>query len=276
MKIIQQSVKLSNGVLLPRIGLGTWQVKNGDEAYQSVRLALAAGYRHIDTAEGYQNEESVGRAIRDSGIPRSEIFVTSKLESHIKDYDGAKLAFEKTLAALGFDYLDLFLIHAPWPWGAIGQDCRDGNVAAWKAMEEFYKAGKIRAIGVSNFDPKDLDNIITRCEIVPHVNQIAYFIGLDQQATLDYCHARNIVIEAYSPLGIGYVLSNPIIGEVAQRNQVSPAQVCIRWCLQHDTVPLPKSTHESRIHQNTEVDFTLSDADMKILDAIKGDPRRWS
>lgn len=276
MKALHDHFVLQNGVNLPKIGLGTWQVKNGDEAYQSVLTALKLGYRHIDTAEGYQNEESVGRAIRDSGINRKEIFVTSKLESHIKTYEGALEAFDKTLKALQFDYLDLFLIHAPWPWSEIGKDCKEGNVQAWKAMEKLYKVGKIRAIGVSNFDPSDIDNILTHCEIVPHVNQIAYFIGLDQSKTIAHCRKHNIVVEAYSPLGIGFLLSNEQIQAMAKKYSVSPAQICIRYCLQKDTAPLPKSTHEARIQQNTEVDFIIADQDMQVLDTIKGDPRRWN
>lgn len=275
MKVLDQVFVLKNGVKLPKIGLGTWQVKDGDEAYLSVLAALKNGYRHIDTAEGYRNEESVGRAVRDSGLKRSEVFVTSKLESHIKTYQGAIDAFEATLKALQFDYLDLFLIHAPWPWSEIGKECNAGNVEAWKAMETLYKAGKIRAIGVSNFDPDHIENILKHCEIIPHVNQIGYFIGLDQQKTLDYCASKGIVVEAYSPLGIGYLLSNPIIGEVAKKYAVSPAQICIRYCIQKNTAPLPKSTHEARIIQNTQVDFEIAPADMAILEAIKGDPRRW-
>jgi diketogulonate reductase-like aldo/keto reductase len=276
MKVLDQVFVLKNGVKLPKIGLGTWQVKDGDEAYHAVLAALKNGYRHIDTAEGYRNEESVGKAVRDSGIPRSEIFVTSKLESHIKTYEGALKAFEDTLKALQFDYLDLFLIHAPWPWSEIGKDCREGNVQAWKAMEKLYRVGKIRAIGVSNFDPNDIENILKHCEIIPHVNQIGYFIGLDQKKTLEYCETKGIVVEAYSPLGIGYLLSNPVIGEVAKKYDVSPAQICIRYCIQKNTAPLPKSIHEARIIQNTQVDFEIKPEDMAILEEIKGDPRRWS
>lgn len=275
MKVLDQVFVLKNGVKLPKIGLGTWQVKDGDEAYLSVLAALKNGYRHIDTAEGYRNEESVGRAVRDSGLKREAVFVTSKLESHIKTYQGALDAFEATLKALQFEYLDLFLIHAPWPWSEIGKECNAGNVEAWKAMETLYKAGKIRAIGVSNFDPDHIENILKHCEIIPHVNQIGYFIGLDQQKTLDYCASKGIVVEAYSPLGIGYLLGNPIIGEVAKKYEVSPAQICIRYCIQKNTAPLPKSTHEARIIQNTQVDFEIAPADMKVLEAIKGDPRRW-
>lgn len=275
MKMLNQSFTLSNGVTLPKIGLGTWQTKKGEETYLSVLAALKHGYRHIDTAEGYQNEASVGQAVRDSGIPREEIFITSKLESHIKTYEGALAAFEKTMQELQFDYLDLFLIHAPWPWSEMGKDCSEGNVLAYKAMEKLYKEGRIRAIGVSNFSPKDMQNIIDHCEIVPHVNQIGYFIGLDQAETIEFCKKHHIVVEAYSPLGIGYLLSNPDLQKVALKYNVSPAQIAIRWCLQKETAPLPKSVHEERIIQNTQVDFEIAPEDMAFLDNIKGDPRRW-
>lgn len=273
--IIRESYTLSNNVKIPKIGLGTWQVKEGDEVYKSVIAALKNGYRHIDTAEGYQNEKGVGEAVRDSGIPREEIFVTSKLESHIKTYEGAKEAFKKTLDELGFDYLDLFLIHAPWPWSNMGQNCDEGNVLAYKAMEELYNEGLIRAIGVSNFEPKHLDNLLANTTIVPHVNQIGYFIGLDQSKTIEYCNERNIFIEAYSPLGIGYLLSNEDIKTVADKYSKSSAQICIRYLLQKNVAPLPKSVNENRIIQNTEVDFEISKEDMTFLDTIKGDPRRW-
>lgn len=275
MGILNETYILSNGVEIPKIGLGTWQVQEGEEAYNSVLLALKNGYRHIDTAEGYQNEESVGRAVRDSGIDRKEIFVTSKLESHIKDYEGAVKAFNETLEKLGFDYLDLFLIHAPWPWSDMGKDCKEGNVAVYKAMEEFYNQGKIRAIGVSNFSPNDLENIIHNTDIVPHVNQIGYFIGMDQKETIEYCTERDIFIEAYSPLGIGYLLSNEDIKIVADKYSKSVAQICIRYLLQKGTAPLPKSTKEHRIIENSQVDFEIKKEDMEFLDAIKGDPRRW-
>jgi len=275
MSVLQETYTLSNGVKIPKIGLGTWQVKEGEEAYNSVLLALKNGYRHIDTAEGYQNEESVGRAVRDSGIARKEIFVTSKLQSHIKDYEGAKKAFDETLEKLGFDYVDLFIIHAPWPWSEMGKECNEGNVLAYKALEEGYKAGKARAIGVSNFSPSDIQNILDHCEVVPHVNQIGYFIGLDQSETIDYCNKHNIFIEAYSPLGIGYLLKNTDIQDVAKKYNKSAAQICIKYLLQKGTAPLPKSTHEHRIIQNAEMDFEITSADMAFLDTIKGDPRRW-
>ncbi|PKK95897.1 MAG: 2,5-diketo-D-gluconic acid reductase [Tenericutes bacterium HGW-Tenericutes-4] len=275
MKVLNSFFVLSNGVKIPKLGFGTWQINPGEDAYNAVSMALANGYRHIDTAEGYKNESSVGKAIKDSGLRREEVFITSKLESHIKTYEGAKKAFAKTLKALGTDYLDLFIIHAPWPWNEMGKNCDEGNVQAYKAMEELYMLGKIRAIGVSNFEIEHLENIIKNCDIVPHVNQIGHFIGIDHKDLIEYCEEKEIFIIAYSPLGIGYLLSNEIIKEVANKYEVSPAQICIRYLLQKGMAPIPKSVHEERIIQNSEVDFVIEDCDMGVLDKIKGDPRRW-
>jgi len=275
MKVLQQTYELNNGVKIPRIGFGTWQISNGKAAYDAVSLALKNGYRLIDTAEGYGNEESVGKAIKDSGIRREEIFITSKLESHIKNYQDAKEAFYETLRKLDVDYIDLFIIHAPWPWSEIGKDCSAGNVEAYKAMEEVYREGKARAIGVSNFEPDHLQNILDHCEIVPAVDQIGYFIGIDQSKTIAFARKHGIFIEAYSPLGIGYALNNPDIRKVADKYGVEPAQVCLRFLLQKGTTPIPKSVHENRIIQNTKVDFEISEADMEFLENIKNDPRRW-
>lgn len=276
MKTLTDVYVLSNGVKLPKIGFGTWQVPNGDIAYQSVMMALKNGYRHIDTAAAYRNEVSVGKAIKDSGIPREEIFVTSKLQSHIKTYEGTLEAFEQTMKELDLEVLDLYLIHAPWPWNEIGKDCKEGNVEAWKAMEKLYKDGRIRSIGVSNFSPSDLDYLLAHTEVVPHANQIAFFIGNNQQETYDYCNQRNILIEAYSPLAIGFALSNDHIVNMAKKYNVTPAQICIRYCIEKGTAPLPKSTHEHRIIENSQVDFKMDPNDIKFLDTIKDDPRRWN
>jgi len=276
MKTIQETYVLANGVKMPKVGFGTWQIPNGPEAYQSVSLALKHGYRHIDTAAAYRNEESVGQAIRDSKIPRSEVFVTTKLQSHIKTYDAALEAFEKSLQELKMDYVDLFIIHAPWPWSEMGKDCSEGNVLAYKALEKIYKEGKAKAIGVSNFSVKDLQNILDHCEIVPHVNQISYFIGNNQAEVDAFCKKHNILIEAYSPLAIGYALSNEVIKEMAKKYDRTPAQICIRYCIEKGTAPLPKSTHESRIIENAQLEFEISKSDMAILDAIKEDPRKWN
>ena len=275
MKEYQKTYKLINGVEIPKIGFGTWQIPNGDVAYNSVSMALKNGYKHIDTALAYGNEESVGKAIEDSNFLREEIFVTTKLPAEIKDYKSAEEAFLKSLKYLGLEYIDLYLIHAPWPWSNMGKDCKTGNVEVYEVLEKYYKLGKIRAIGVSNFSPEDLDNIIDNCEIVPHVNQIGYFIGMDQTKTIEYCINKNIFIEAYSPLGIGYLLSNNDIKDVAEKYEVSAAQICIRYLLQKGVVALPKSTHESRMIQNSCLDFEIKKGDMDFLDTIKGDPRRW-
>lgn len=275
MRAFESSFTLHNGVQMPKIGLGTWQSKPGSETYDAVCLALKHGYRHIDTAAVYRNEYSVGRAVKTSGIPREEVFITTKLPAEIKTYEGALEAFRQSLKKLGTDYVDLYLIHAPWPWNDRNTDYSAGNAAAFKAMEQLYHEGKARAIGVSNFKPKDIAYLLDHCQIVPHVNQIAYFIGLDQSSTIAFCREQNIVVEAYSPLGIGYLLANRTIQEIARKYHVSPAQICIRWCLEKDTAPLPKSVHEHRIVENIDVDFQIKPEDMEILDAIKGDPRHW-
>lgn len=276
MKTIQDVYVLKNGVKMPKVGFGTWQTPPGDVCYESVKMALKHGYRHIDTAAAYRNEASCGQAIKDSGLKREEVFVTSKLESHIKTYEGTLEAFEKTMQELDLGYLDLYLIHAPWPWSEVGKDCKEGNVLAYKAMEKLYKEGRVKSIGVSNFSPDDIDNIIKHCEIIPHVNQIDLFIGNNQETTYRYCQAKGIFIEAYSPLALGYALREPIIIDMAKKYDVTPAQLCIRYCIDKGTAPLPKSTHESRIIENTRLEFVISEEDFKYLDALKNDPRRWS
>jgi diketogulonate reductase-like aldo/keto reductase len=264
MKEFQKTYKLRNNVLMPKVGFGTWQIKYGDDAYNAVSLALKNGYKHIDTALAYGNEESVGKAIIDSKI------------AEIKNSEEAEAALLKSMKNLQVDYLDLYLIHAPWPWNEMGKDCSKGNVEVYKVLEKYYKLGKIRAIGVSNFSVNDIENIIKNCEIVPMVNQIGYFIGLDQSEIIEYCKNKEIFIEAYSPLGIGYLLSNPDIKQTAEKYDVSVAQVCLRYLLQKGVAPLPKSVHEERIIQNSKLDFELSKEDMDFLDTIKGDPRRWN
>jgi len=276
MKTIQQVYTLKNGVKMPKVGFGTWQIPDGAVCFTAVSQALKHGYRHIDTAAAYRNERSVGEAIKASGLKREDVFVTSKLQSHIKSYQETLDAFEKTLKELDMTYLDLYLIHAPWPWNEIGKDCKEGNVQAYKAMEKLYREGKIRAIGVSNFSPEDLDNILKHCEIIPHVNQISFFIGNNQEETHRYCDAKGILVEAYSPLAIGYALSNQTIQDMAKKYNVTPAQLCIRYCIDKGTAPLPKSIHESRIIENTGLDFQIKKEDLDFLDTIKDDPRRWN
>ncbi|GAA4265112.1 aldo/keto reductase [Frondihabitans peucedani] len=268
MTALTDTFTLSNGVLIPRIGFGTWQIPDGAPAYDSVTTALEAGYRHIDTASAYGNEQSVGRAIRDSGIPRDDIFVTTKLPAEIKDHDQAKASFEKTMSLLDVGPVDLYLIHAPWPWSDMGSDHRDGNIAVWKAMEEIYADGRSRSIGVSNFDVADLESLTDATEVVPHVNQIRWFVGNTQPDTTAYCTTWNILVEGYSPLATGAILDHPELTRIAAKYDRSVAQVCIRYLLEHDVLPLPKSTTPSRIVENADVDFEIEAQDLETLDSL--------
>lgn len=259
---------LANGVEIPKIGFGTWQIPDGDEAYDSVAAALTAGYRHIDTARAYGNEASVGRAIRDSGIARDQIFVTTKLPAEIKDYDEAKANFETTISALGLDYVDLYLIHAPWPWSDMGADHRSGNIAVWRAMEEIHEAGRARSIGVSNFNVQDIESLVDGSKITPQVNQIRYFVGYTQDETTEYCQKNGILVEGYSPLATGAILDNADVRGIAEKYDRSVAQLCIRYLLDKGVLPLPKTTTPSRIAENADVDFTISDEDLAYLDGL--------
>lgn len=275
--MLKDTFVLSNGVHIPKVGFGTWQVPNGDIAYQAVKEALEAGYTHIDTAYVYENEISVGQALKDSKIARKDFFVTSKLPSHIKNYDETATYFHESLKRLEMTYIDLFLIHAPWPWSNIGQDCKAGNAEAWKKMIELYNAKKIRSIGVSNFNVHDLKDLIERTGFVPHVNQIAFFAGhyQKQKETLEFCKANDILVEAYSPLAIGHALNTPLVLELATKYQKTPAQILIRYTLEHGTLPLPKSTKKARMIENADLDFTLEKEDVILLDRLSEDPRRF-
>lgn len=259
---------LPNKIHIPKIGFGTWQIPPGEIAYKSVLDAIKVGYKHIDTAYSYGNEKSVGKAIKDSGVNREELFVTSKLPSHIKDYEETINYFNLTMKNLDLEYLDLYLIHAPWPWDEIGKDCSEGNVQAWKAMVELYEAGKIRSIGVSNFNKDEIENVVKHTNFVPHVNQIQFHIGHTQDETVKYCQDNNIFIEAYSPLGTGRVLKNKVVIELAEKYNVSPAQLSIKYCLEKGTLPLPKTTNESRMIENMKVDFKIKKEDLEILDKL--------
>ena len=268
MPALTDTFTLANDVDIPKIGFGTWQIPDGEIAYTSVAEALKVGYRHIDTARAYGNEPSVGRAIRDSGIPREEIFVTTKLPAEVKDYDGAKASFEKTIAALEMDYVDLYLIHAPWPWSDMGSDHREGNIAVWRAMEEIHAAGGARSIGVSNFSVADMESLASASKVTPQVNQIRYFVGNTQDETVTYCKANNILVEGYSPLATGAILDNADVRAIADKYERSVAQVCIRYLLEKGVLPLPKTTTPSRIAENADVDFTISADDLAILDGL--------
>lgn len=266
--IVNETYALSNGVKIPKVGFGTWQSKSGEEAYNSVLWALEAGYRHIDTAYAYGNEESVGKAIKDSGVKREDIFVVTKLPAEIKSYDGAMKHFESSLKALGTGYIDLYLIHAPWPWTEVGKDCTEGNIEVWKAFCELYKSGKVKSIGVSNFHPENIEPLIKATGVKPMVNQIRYFVGNTQEKVSEYCIQNGILIEAYSPLATGELLENGTLDPLAQKYAKSVAKICLRYCLQKGVLPLPKSTHRERILDNTDLDFEISKEDMAYLDSL--------
>jgi diketogulonate reductase-like aldo/keto reductase len=270
MKMLNESFVLENGVQIPKLGLGTWQIPNGEVAYNSVAFALKNGYRHIDTALAYRNEQSVGSAVRDSGIDRSEIFVTSKLPAEIKNYEEALKKFDETMDNLGLDYIDLYLIHAPWPWHEMGADYTKENIKVWKAMEEIYKGGRCRAVGVSNFNVSDLTAIMENCSVKPLVNQIRYFIGDTQNEITAFCQKNNILVEGYSPLATGAILKNEALAAMAQKYNRTLPQICIRYVLQKGVLPLPKSTHEEYILKNADVDFEIKEEDMQYLDNLKG------
>lgn len=272
-KIINEDFILSNGVAIPKIGFGTWQIKEGKSAYESVLAALKNGYRHIDTATVYRNEKSVGRAIKDSGLKREEIFVTTKLPSHIKGYQSTFKELNKSLKKLGLDYIDLYLIHAPWPWTAIGSDHTQGNIDSWKAMIELYHSKKIRAIGVSNFAISDIEAIVKATGFMPHVNQIPFYVGKPQTDIRKYCQDNNILVEAYSPLMSGRIFKVDLLNEMAAKYKVTPAQIALRYTIEQNTLPLPKSTHETRIIENKEIDFSLEQEDVDKLEAIVLNPK---
>ena len=260
---------LANGVKIPAIGFGTWQIPSGDAAYNSVAAALKSGYRHIDTALAYGNEASVGQAIRDSGIDRNGIFVTSKLPAEVKSYERVVRYAEKTVKNIGLDFIDLYLIHAPWPWNEIGADYTKENIQVWKAMEEFYESGKTRAIGISNFNVKDINAILETCRIRPMVNQIKLHIGHRQEEITEHCRKNDILVEGYSPLATGRILENPSISAIAEKYGRSVAQVSVRYVLQKGALPLPKSTHPEFIKQNFDIDFEIGQEDMNYLDSLK-------
>jgi diketogulonate reductase-like aldo/keto reductase len=247
---------LADGTTIPAIGLGVWQVPDGSECENAVRWALEAGYRHIDTAQAYGNEESVGRAVRDSGIPREEIFITTKFYPARSD---PAAEAEKSLRRLGVDYVDLYIIH--WP--------QKGATWAWPGMEAARERGYARSIGVSNFSVAELEQVIAAAQTPPVVNQIQFSPFEYRRALADACASHGVAVEAYSPLGTGRHLDHPAVAEVAERVGRTPAQVLIRWCLQRDTIVLPKSTHRERIEANVQVfDFSLSDEDMTALDEL--------
>lgn len=261
----KKTKELANGSIIPRLGLGVWQVKDGAEAVDSVKWALQAGYRLIDTAAAYKNEVSVGEGIRASGIPREDIFVTTKLWNADQGYESTLKAFDESVTKLGLDYVDLYLIH--WPVEGKYKD-------SWRAMEEIYQSGRAKAIGVSNFHEHHLEKLLKEAKVVPMVDQIEIHPTLTQEPLRKFLSENNIAVEAWSPLGQGKILENPTLVKIGEKYNKTAAQVIIRWHLQSDIIVIPKSVHEERIKQNFDVfDFELSGADMEQINNLNTNER---
>jgi diketogulonate reductase-like aldo/keto reductase len=265
MKSFKDTFQTNNGIKIPCIGFGTWQTPEGLLAVNAVKYAIEAGYRHVDTADIYQNEESVGLGIAQSGIDRGNVFITTKLWNTKRGYEPTLKAFAESIRKLKVEYVDLYLIH--WPANTTGWE--KINADTWRAFETLYKDGRIRAIGLSNFLAHHIESLLHTAEVLPAVDQIEFHPGYMQADTLAFCKAHHIVVEAWSPLGSGRLLDNPQLKEIARHHGVSVAQLCIRWCLQNDTLPLPKSVTPQRILENADVfGFTLSDADMQAINNL--------
>jgi len=262
---IQSTVKLNNDVRMPILGLGVYQSPPGRVTRNAVNFALRVGYRHVDTARVYGNEADVGEAVRESGVPRGDLFVTTKLWNSDQGYDSTLRACEGSLKRLGLDYLDLYLVHFP---------VTDVRKESWRAMEALLKKGRCRAIGVSNFTIRHLEELIEESHVIPSVNQVEFHPFLYQKELLKYCQNRGIQVEAYSPLARGERLKHPRIISLATKYSKTPAKLMIRWGIQHGLVVIPKSTREERIRENSQLfDFDISDDDMRSLDSLNQDLR---
>jgi diketogulonate reductase-like aldo/keto reductase len=265
---LKDTTTLNNGVKMPWMGLGVFKVTEGEEVIQSVKAAIKNGYISIDTAAIYGNEEGVGQAIKESGVPREELFITTKLWNSEQGYESTLAAFETSMNKLGLDYLDLYLIH--WPG-------KDKYKETWKAFEKLYKDGRVRAIGVSNFLVHHLEDLLSSAEIKPMVNQVEFHPHLTQKELLAFCKNEGIQLEAWSPLKQGQLLSEPVLEDLAHKYNKSIAQVILRWDLQHGVVTIPKSIKEHRIIENANIfDFELSAEDMEKIDGLNQDSRAGS
>ena len=273
MKSMYDCYELSNGVHIPCMGYGTYKAAEADHA-DTIRMAIEAGYRYFDTASFYETETYVAQALRESGLARNEVFLASKMWKNEMGYEQTKAAFQRTLERLETTYLDLYLIHWPRPDAAYA-NWKQLDLDTWRAMEELYQEGKIRAIGLSNFLPQHIENILQNSAVAPMVNQIEFHPGHTQEATVRYCQAHGIQMQAWSPLGRRRVLEHPLVVELAASYGVTPAQICLRYALQRDVIPLPKASSMERMKQNQDVfSFALSQEDMFRLDTMP--PAGWS
>ena len=268
--ILEEKYTLSNGVEIPKLGLGTWMINNGIVG-QAVVDAVKIGYRHIDTAQAYHNESGVGEGVKACGVKREDIFVTTKLGASIKSYKKAVDSIDKSLKSLCIDYIDMMIIHSPQPWTKFrGEDHYfEGNREAWRALEEAYKAGKLRAIGLSNFEKIDIDNILESCSVKPVVNQILAHIGNTPFELIKYTQDKGILVEAYSPVAHGVLLKNQEVTKIAEKYNVSIPQLCIRYTLQMGLLPLPKTANPAHMKNNADVDFVTSEEDMDYLKNVE-------
>ena len=269
--IFEESYTLHNGAAIPKLALGTWFIDD-DKAAEAVQAAVDIGYRHIDTAQAYGNERGVGEGIRTCGIDRKDIFVTSKVAAENKSYASAMESIDKTLETMGLDYLDMMIIHSPQPWAKVNQ-CEDryveGNRAAWKALEDAYMAGKLKAIGVSNFLIEDIESLLETAKIKPMVNQILLHISNTPMELVEYCQKNNIAVEAYSPIAHGEILNQPEITTIAKKYGVTVPQLCIRYTLQLGAISLPKTGNPEHMKSNAQLDFEISAEDMELLKNFK-------
>lgn len=276
MTTITGTFTLNNGLKMPKVGFGTWQTKPGKETYDAVSNALKAGYRFIDTAKAYQNEQSVGEALADADVDRSDVFVQTKLPGETKTYEGTLADFDSSLKALNLDYVDSYIIHAPWPWAQMGSNHDAENREVWRAMQDIYASGRAKAIGVSNFNSADLENLLTwdGMTVKPTVDQIQYYVGHTQETIVETAKANQIVVQAYSPLATGGLLSSPELERVADKYHVSVPQLALRFIIQNGVAPLPKARAMAHVEANTKLDFEISDADMTMLNRLT-DKNGW-
>lgn len=268
--MFNETYKLSNGVEIPKLGLGTWLLKD-EQAAQAVRDAVSIGYRHIDTAQAYMNESGVGEGIGSCGVAREELFITTKVAAEAKNYDVVSQSIDESLAKMGLDYIDLLIIHSPQPWKEFREENRyfEENKEVWRAMEDAYHTGKVKAIGLSNFLQDDVENILANCQIKPMVNQVLAHVSNTPFELMEYCQKKDILVEAYSPIAHGAVLDNEEIKVIADKYGVSIAQLCLRYDIQLGLVVIPKTANPDHMRNNVELDFVISDADMETLKNVE-------
>ena len=269
--MFNKNMKLSNGIEIPQLALGTWLIDD-DKVAAAVRAAVEIGYTHIDTAQAYANERGVGEGIRTCGVARDKLFVTTKVAAEHKDYRSAAEGIDESLRLMGLDYIDMMIIHSPQPWVEVNQsDDRyfEGNLEAWRALTDAYKAGKLRAIGVSNFLKEDIDNLWKNAEVKPMVNQVLCHISNTPLDLIEYCQGKGIIMEAYSPVAHGEAMKNPDIAEIAKKYGVSIPQLCIRYDIQLGMIVLPKTANPEHMKSNADVDFVISEADMELLKKVE-------